>query len=363
VFLDYYGLKEQPFGVTPNPRFFFSSSSHREALASLICGVECQVGFAALISEPGMGKTTLLFDLLERYRSSADTVFVFNTQCTAHELLREIVHDLRIKTAGEDPIRMRSDLKLFLIDRSRSRPVLLLIDEAQNLEDCVLEAVRLLSDFETTDRKLLHIILAGQPLLAEKLRQPRLAQLMQRITIVSRLERLQPDETGEYIRHRLTVAGYRGPDLFSPEALAKVREHSDGIPRSINRICFNALLAATAAREKPICGSTIDDVVRDLDLHFAPSRGDVWRPSRVPSKRKYLTLACAGLGAVPARERSTAQSPAACLPISSRKALELAQAPIPAAVGPRADSAPTAKVRGSASARIRYRTYFCPQCP
>ncbi len=275
---EYYGLKDQPFGVTPNPRYFFATSVHREALASLLCGIEYQAGFAALISEPGMGKTSLLFDLMARYSLSAHTAFIFNTQCRSDELLRSIADELNIQTTGSDIVQLHSDFRTFLVSQSRPNPVLLILDEAQNLDDSVLESVRLLSDFETADRKLLHIILAGQPQLAEKLSRPCLSQLLQRIMMISRLRPLSPAESAEYIAHRLSVAGYKGRQLFSPGALAEIAERSGGVPRSINRICFNALLLGYAQEKELLDEYLIREVVSDLEL--SPSMAEqVKKPS------------------------------------------------------------------------------------
>lgn len=272
MFLDFYGLREQPFGVTPDPRYFYPSASHRKAFESLIRGVQYQIGFALLIAEPGMGKTTLLFDLLKTHRTSAETAFIFNTQCTPHEFLRELLHELRITTVENDMVRLQSDFKLFVIDRARTKPILLVIDEAQNLSDSVLETIRILSNFETPKRKLLHIILSGQPQLADNIRQPHLLQLMQRITLVDRLERIPSAEIDAYIRHRLRIAGHDGSPLFSPEAVAKIDLQSGGIPRSINRLCFNALIAGADVGAKELSGDIIDQVADDLDLGFGAGR-------------------------------------------------------------------------------------------
>lgn len=272
--LQYYNLREQPFGVTPNPRYFYASEVHREALASLICGIEYEVGFAALLSAPGMGKTTLLFQLLEQYRSSAYTVFIFNTQCTRRDLLRSIADELRIDTSDQDLVKLLSAFNLFLAKNAASKPLILVIDEAQNLDDSVLETVRLLSNFETPEHKLLHIILAGQPELSNKLRQPNLVQLVQRITMISRLERLSACQTSEYIRHRLSVAGYSGPELFSREAVSRIAAQSGGVPRSINRICFNALLTGCGLRKTTLDEDVIAEVIDDLDLAKPAAEND-----------------------------------------------------------------------------------------
>ncbi len=267
MFLDYYGLRDQPFGVTPDPRYLYLGASHVEALASLFYGVEAGRGFMALVAKPGMGKTTLLFQLLERLRKSACAAFLFQTQCNSHELLHYLLKDLGIDTSGQDLVRMHEQLNeaLLRVKRSGMRFVLV-IDEAQNLEDNVLETVRLLSDFETPRAKLMQIILSGQPQLAEKLERPALVQLRQRISILSRLDPFTPAETDRYIDHRLQVAGYPGGSLFTPEARAMISARSQGIPRNINNICFNALSLGYAKGQKRIDASVVKEVVADLDM-------------------------------------------------------------------------------------------------
>src|ERR1700716_360396 len=242
MFLNFYKLRDQPFGVTPDPRYLYFSPGHREALASLFYGIETGRGFLSLIAEPGMGKTTLLFQLLQRWKGYVHSAFLFQTQCDSRELIRYLLDDLGLQSSGEDIVRMHSELNDFLYRETKAgRRVVVFIDEAQNLSDSVLETVRLLSDFEAPDRKLLQIILAGQPELAQRLSRPGLAQLRQRIAIQSRLDALPASEVVRYVHHRLQVAGYEGPALFTPGALELVAERSLGIPRLINNLCFNAL--------------------------------------------------------------------------------------------------------------------------
>ncbi len=266
--LEFYGLREHPFGVSPDPRFLYPSFQHREAMASLIFGIESQVGFAALIAEPGAGKTTLLFDILQRYQDRASTAFIFNTQCSGPELLRQVVLELQVPGADaeRDPLRLHQLFTEFVADRLRTKPVIIIIDEAQNLENSALETLRLLSNFEAANRKLLHIILAGQPQLASKLRDPSLTQLLQRITTVSRLERFSPTQMEECIAFRLRVAGFTGSALFSEQATAKVKAASGGVPREINRICINAMQLGFALRQRPIGLDVIEEVMADLTL-------------------------------------------------------------------------------------------------
>ena len=276
MFLDYYHLREQPFGVTSDPRYLYLSRTHGEALASLYYGVEASRGFLALIAEPGMGKTTLLFQLLERLRKSANFAFLFQTQCNSREFLSHLLLDMGLNAGAQDLVSMHQQLNEALIRGSRSgRRFVLVIDEAQNLDDSVLETVRLLSDFETPDSKLIQIILAGQPQLAAKLTRPSLVQLRQRIAILSRLEPFSPAETDQYIGHRLRVAGYDGGSLFTSDARAIIAARSRGIPRNINNLCFNALSLGYALGRKKIDGEIVLEAVRDLDVEPLGRMGDV----------------------------------------------------------------------------------------
>jgi type II secretory pathway predicted ATPase ExeA len=267
MFLNYYGLREQPFGVSPNPRFLYLSATHREALASLYYAIEAGRGFVALIALPGMGKTTLLYKLLERLEGSARTVFLFQTQCDSREFMRYLLADLDIEADQNDVVAMHRRLNEALVAESRAgRKVVVVVDEAQGLSESVLETVRLLSNFETPSAKLMQIVLAGQPQLAEKLARPELAQLRQRVSILSRIDPLNLVETAAYIEHRLQVAGYGGDPLFTPNALGLVAEHSNGIPRNINTICFNALGTGYALGKKRIDAAVIREVVADLEV-------------------------------------------------------------------------------------------------
>jgi type II secretory pathway predicted ATPase ExeA len=267
MFLDFYQLKEQPFGVTPDPHFLYLGASHREALASLSYGVKMGRGLLALIAPPGMGKTTLLFRLLEHLRGAARTAFLFQTQCDSSGLLRYLLADLGVNARGNDFVTMHEQLNEQLLREVRAgRRFVLVIDEAQNLNDSVLETARLLTDFETPREKLLQIVFAGQPQLAEKLEQPGLAQLRQRISILGRLEPFGNAEIGQYIDHRLSVAGYNAGPLFTPAAIARIAESSEGIPRNINNLCFNALSLGCALHRTQIDADLVGEAVSDLDM-------------------------------------------------------------------------------------------------
>lgn len=267
MFLDFYRLREQPFGVTPDPRFLYFSPGHREALASLFYGIETGRGFLSLVAQPGMGKTTLLFQLLKRWKGYVHSAFLFQTQCDSRELLRYLMEDLGLDSQDRDIVRMHSDLNDFLFRETKAgKRVVLFIDEAQNLSDSVLETVRLLSDFEAPDRKLLQIVLAGQPELDQRLAQPGLTQLQQRIAVRARLDALPQSEAIRYINHRLQVAGYQGPGLFTPEAAGVIAERSAGIPRLINHLCFNTLSLGCAMRCRQIGPEIVREAAGDLAL-------------------------------------------------------------------------------------------------
>ncbi len=267
MFLEYYGLREQPFGVTPDPRFLYFGPTHREALASLFYGIESGCGFLTLIAQPGMGKTTLLFHLLEKLRSSAQTIFLFQTQCGSREMFRHLLNDLGIDSGEQDLASMHESLNAVLLSNARKgRRVVLVIDEAQNLKNSVLETVRLLSDFETPQAKLLQIVLSGQPQLADKLAHPALTQLRQRVSVISRLHPFTRVETMVYIEYRLSKAGYSGAPLFSYAAADMIAANSNGTPRTINNLCFNAMTLGFAKRQRQIDVATVCEVLADLDL-------------------------------------------------------------------------------------------------
>jgi type II secretory pathway predicted ATPase ExeA len=215
-----------------------------------------------------MGKTTILYQLLSQLKGSARTVFLSQTLCSPKELLRSLLRDLDVADDDKDTLSMQERLSdLLLAEAHQGRRVVIVIDEAQNLEDSALELLRMLSNFETTSQKLMQIILAGQPQLREKLVSPHLLQLRQRISILARLRPFSVEETHLYISHRLRVAGYdfRTP-LFTPQAAALIAKHSEGIPRNINNICFNALSLGCALKQKRIREDVVRKCLDDLDF-------------------------------------------------------------------------------------------------
>ena len=277
MFLDFYGLREQPFGVTPDPRFLYLSPGHREALASTYYGIDAGRGFVALIAKPGMGKTTLLFHLLERFRTSARTVFLFQTQCNSREFMRFLLLELGCELHGQqDVVTMHEEFNRCLLHEAKAgRRFIVVVDEAQNLEPSVLETVRLLSDFETPQAKLLQIVLSGQPELADKLDRPSLRQLRQRISLLSSLAPLSLEEVERYMNHRLRAAGRADGPLFTAAAVHMISQLSEGIPRNLNNICFNALSLGCALRQKTIDVDVVQQVAADFDLTALRSEPDI----------------------------------------------------------------------------------------
>ncbi len=278
--LEYYKLQEQPFGVTPDSRYLYLTQTHKEALNSVIYGIESGCGFVALIATPGLGKTTLLFQTLEILRDKARIVFLFQTISTPLDLLRALLSGLGVRELRGNLVEMQVMLKDLLAEQYRAgKRVVLVIDEAQNLDDSVLELVRMLSNFETARDKLIQIVLAGQPQLAENIGSPELLQLRQRVSIFARLKPFSAEETSQYISHRLRIAGYASDmPLFTKDALALIALCSDGIPRNINNLCFNALSLGAALRQRPIDRDIIRQVVADLDI--GPLRKKLSPPSQ-----------------------------------------------------------------------------------
>lgn len=313
--LNFYRLAEQPFGVTPDARYLYLGETHREALASLLYGIQAGRGFTTLIAKPGMGKTTLLFQVLEKVKDTAQTVFLFQAQSTPRDFMQGLLLELGVDDDGTSLVRMQAKLNHLLMEEvNKGRRFVVVVDEAQNLRESVLEVVRMLSNFETTKQKLMQIILAGQPQLADKLASPSLLQLRQRISMVAKLSPFGLDETKEYIHHRLRMAGYdfESP-LFTPRAYAMIAEQSEGIPRNINNLCFNALSIGCALKQRTIDQEVIQEVLRDLDLSplgTAPAPPAQAQAAEVPPttlfgspiepKRSFFSGRAARVGAIAA---------------------------------------------------------------
>ena len=262
----FYNLKENPFEITPDPKFLYLSENHREALAHLIYAVRERKGFTVITGEVGTGKTTLIQTLLSRLDGHTKTAYLFNPGLGTTDFLNYICEDFGIKAQRRTKGQCLAQLHEFLMAcYARKENVVLIIDEAQKLDPNVLEEIRLLTNLETPKSKLLQVILMGQPELDEVLNRPQFRQLKQRVILRYRLTPLHKEETEEYIRRRLMLGGAVDPDLFTPKALDQIREYSKGIPRLINIVCDNALLRGYASDQKIIGERIIRDVVNSLD--------------------------------------------------------------------------------------------------
>ena len=265
MYCDFYQLTERPFNVTPDPKFLYLNARYREAIASLNYGITQRKGFITLIGEAGTGKTTLLKKLLEDLDAKTRSVFIFNTNVTFEEILEYIFAEFDLPVHNGKKLYMLQRLNTFLLEELRNGGnVALLIDEAQDLEFSVLEDLRLLSNLETAKEKILQIVLSGQPELGQKLSNPVLRQLRQRIGINCRLLPLSRDEITEYIHFRLQAAGCPDLKLFTREAEDQIYHFSRGIPRLVNVVCDNALVIGYALGRKRIAAEVITEAAADL---------------------------------------------------------------------------------------------------
>jgi type II secretory pathway predicted ATPase ExeA len=336
MLVNFYGLREQPFGVTPDPAYLYASKTHTDALASLSEGISDTRGFLALIAEPGMGKTTLLYQMLEQLQDSARAVLIFQSECTSREFIEYILHDLGVDVTGMGLVAMHGKLNEILFEElMKGKRFVLVVDEAQNLADSVLETVRMLSNFETHNAKLLQIVLAGQPALAAKLAQPRLSQLRQRLSVLCHLQPFSPEETRLYIEHRLTVAGSAGDSIFEPAAIRLIARHSKGIPRNINNLCYNSMLRSYQRGRRIVTPEIVQEVIAGLDIE-----------SLISHSSESVESAASPLAAASA---APAQAAAAAAPaVSTASAAAVSPAPAPhAAAPPAAAKAPVPRLGGS----------------
>jgi general secretion pathway protein A len=266
MYCDYYEFTEKPFTITPNPRFIFLSGNHREAFAHLMYGINQHAGFIELTGEVGTGKTTVLRTLLGQLgENEYRTALIFNPRLSATELLRCINREFGLSGDSGTNEELLQELYHFLLrENSQGRTVVLVIDEAQNLEPGVLEQIRLVSNLETDTDKLIQIILAGQPELGRLLERPDLRQLSQRITVRYHLRAIPRDDLAAYIRHRLTIAGCGRAAEFTPSALRRIFRYSRGIPRLINIVCDRVLLIGYTEERREINGRMVSDAIKEL---------------------------------------------------------------------------------------------------
>jgi general secretion pathway protein A len=267
----FFHLAHNPFELTPNPAFLFATRRHNEALAALYYGVRRHKGFVVVTGEVGTGKTLLLRCLLNLLKESEDIAYayVFNSRLSPTEFLQYILADFGLPTSGKNKAELMFDLSQFLISRgSRKLTTILIVDEAHHLSTEILEEIRLLTNLETAEDKLLQMILVGQPELDEKLDSVGMRQLKQRIALRAHLDALDRGETRGYIEHRLKVAGIEAEasPIFPEESIAALYRHSRGCPRLINTLCDNALISAYARQVQTVTPGMIDDVAKDFRL-------------------------------------------------------------------------------------------------
>lgn len=263
MYLNHFGLEKHPFYVTPDPEFLYASPSHREALASIIYGVEERKGFVSIIGDVGVGKTTILRSFLETVdRNRVKTIYVFNTNISFKDLMGAISRDLGVPLESDDFYGMIYELHVALIEEYlQGRNVVLIIDEAQNMPVETLENLRMLSNLESSKDKLLQIVLCGQLEFDESLNRRELRALKQRISIKAYIVPLSQTESREYIRHRLSLAGREAKDLFTSSAMNRIVAASQGIPRTINILCDNCLVTAYGARQNRITERTAREII------------------------------------------------------------------------------------------------------
>lgn len=268
MYNDFYGFREAPFNITPDPRFLFFSDRHREAYNHILFGLRERKGFIQVTGEVGAGKTTVCRALLEELGPQYRTALILNPFLTGDQLLRSILIELGLEPSDDRVIALQR-LNQYLLDQlAEGNDVVLLIDEAQDLSFDLLEQIRLLSNLETDQRKLLQIVLLGQPELREKLDDPRLRQLRQRITVRYHLAPLSRQEMDQYIQHRLQVVGANGRPSFTRWALGSVYRYSGGVPRLVNAVCDKALLCGYVEGDDRLTWRHVRRAVRELEGNF-----------------------------------------------------------------------------------------------
>src|SRR5467141_2755785 len=280
MYKEFFGLRANPFNVNPDPRYLFLTRHTEEALACLTYGIQSRKGFVLLTGEVGTGKTTLINKLLEWLRlQQVATAFIFNSRLNVPQFLDYMMADFGIPCDSKAKSQILLRLYNWPLDRYRAgETAVLIVDEAQNLTDEVLEEIRMLTNLETFTEKLLQIVLVGQPELEAKLKQPQLRQLRQRLTLRAKTHALTLDETKAYVQQRLRIAGSDGRMIFDPEALAEIHKYASGIPRVVNLLCEHSMVSAFVDQQKLIVPAVVDAVARDLDLSDNIASGAMMTP-------------------------------------------------------------------------------------
>jgi general secretion pathway protein A len=281
MYKEFFGLRANPFNVNPDPRYLFLTRHTEEALACLTYGIQSRKGFVLLTGEVGTGKTTLINKLLEWLRlQQVATAFIFNSRMNVPQFLDYMMADFGIPCDSKSKSQILQRLYNWLLDRYRAgETAVLIVDEAQNLTDEVLEEIRMLTNLETFTEKLLQIVLVGQPELETKLKQPQLRQLRQRLTLRAKTHPLTLEETKAYVQQRLRIAGSDGRQIFDGDALSAVHKYSNGIPRVVNLLCEHCLVSAFVDQKPTISEAVVDAVARDFDLSDNVASGAMTVPA------------------------------------------------------------------------------------
>lgn len=306
MYKEFFQLRANPFNVNPDPRYLFLTRHTEEALACLTYGIQSRKGFVLLTGEVGTGKTTLVNKLLEWLRlQQMATAFVFNSRLEVPQFLDYMMADFGIACDSTAKSQILLRLYNWLLDRYRAgETAVLIVDEAQNLSDEVLEEIRMLTNLETFTEKLLQIILVGQPELEQKLKQPHLRQLRQRLSLRAKTHALTLEETRAYIQQRLRIAGSDGQEIFETDALAAIHAYASGIPRVINLLCEHCLVSAFVDQQKIINTAVVDSVARDFDLGESTNLdSNVAATSSSPSEKFDLAEALRSLATLADRLR------------------------------------------------------------
>ncbi len=351
MYAKFFGLEREPFSIAPDPRYLFMSERHREALAHLLYGLAGGGGFVLLTGEIGAGKTTVCRCFLEQIPKTCNVAYIFNPKLTVTELLKSVCDEFHIEVLRREPgaatVKDYLDpLNQFLLrSHAEGRNNVLIIDEAQSLSADVLEQLRLLTNLETNERKLLQIILIGQPELRTMLAKPELEQLAQRIIARFHLDALSEAETDRYIRHRLSVAGLAGAGPFDRHARARIHRLSRGVPRRINMLCDRALLGAYAGGRAQVNRATLNQAAREVLLGVAQRSSGTSR--RAATLGAALLLGAAALGAATLALNGSA--PRVARVASNPAAAASGAAPAAASASVAASAAPSLQVAASAT--------------
>ena len=288
MYKSFFGLKENPFNVNPDPRYLYLTKQIEEALTGLMYGIQTRKGFITLTGEVGTGKTTLVNRLLDWLRQRRTrTAFLFNSRMNTSHLFDFILSEFDIPCETRTKSQQLMKLNQWLLDRYRAgETAVLIVDEAQNLTYPVLEEIRLLTNLETSTEKLLQIVLSGQPELEDKLRLPQLRQLKQRITLRCKTEPLTKEQTHAYINERLRIAGTNGEPIFTPESMDTVHMYSLGIPRVVNLLCEHSLINTYAEQERLVTPKIVEDIAREFQLDEIDPIAPPASAERMRSNRK-----------------------------------------------------------------------------